>query len=204
MNHNFICEGKATYKKDEERVYIIAEANFGEKDQEFLVHFMDDFIGVFDLYCNYVTFAREGLQYNIVLDVNDVVRTVQRRQDVKVKTNIPVRATLLEFDDKVRINPETMKAMTIQAYLRDISAGGIMIETLSELEINQKLLFPFDKGSTPILITAEVLREQPTESDYHCYGCRYLNNNSGKESVIREYVFRLGAAARNKAGALDD
>jgi len=168
------------------------------------VHFMDDYTGTSDFYCNYTTFEREGLQYVVVLDVSDVIKTVQRRQDVKVKTNIPVKATLLEFDDRVKIDPQTMKAMSIQAYLKDISAGGIMLETETELEVNQKLLFPFDKGSTPILITAEVLREQTSDNEYHSYGCRYLNNNSGKEAVIREYVFRLGAAARNKGLDFDD
>lgn len=199
LNNRFVCEGKAVYRKDEERLYLRANELIGDRGPDFLVHFMDDSQGVFDFRCAYEGYEREGAQFVTILEILETIKNIQRRQDVKVKTNLPVMVTLLEADDTVKIDPSSMKAMQVQAWLRDISAGGIMMETAEPLEINQKLLFPFDKGSSPILLTAEVLREQePMNDSNYCYGCRYLNNNSGKESIIREYVFRMGAAAKKR------
>ncbi|MDR0469793.1 MAG: PilZ domain-containing protein [Peptococcaceae bacterium] len=199
INKRFVCEGQAEYKKDEKVVYVKATENIEKRGPGFLVQFMDDNQGVLDFRCGYIGFMREGLLYNNALEVVEIVSKIQRRQDLKAKTNIPVKIILLEEDDKVMIDPVTMKSMQFQAYLRDISAGGVMLETEAALEVNQKFLFPFDKGSTPILVTARVIREQPQEGKLRCYGCKYLNNNSGKESVIREYVFRLQLASKYTA-----
>lgn len=199
INNRFICEGKAVYKKNEGFVHVLANENLEKKGPGFLVHFMDDNQGIVDFRCGYSGFEREGLAYNNILEVAEIVKIIQRRQDVKAKTNIQVKIILLEYNDSVKIDPDTMKAIQIQARLRDISAGGVMLETEAELEVNQKFLFPFDKGSSPILITAQVIREQPHENQYRHYGCKYLNNNNGKESIIREYVFRLQLATKNMA-----
>jgi c-di-GMP-binding flagellar brake protein YcgR len=158
---------------------------------------MDDSQGVLDFRCGFSGYIRDGLIYNNALEVVEIIKTVQRRQDVKAKTNIPIKIVLLKNDETVMIDPVTMKSIQYDAYLRDISAGGVMLETEAQLDVNQKFLFPFDKGSSPILVTAQVIREQPKENELRCYGCRYVNNNSGKESVIREYVFRLQLATKN-------
>ena len=203
IHNRFVYEGKAIYRRDEEMVYLRADEDIEKRGPGFIVHFMDDNHGVFDFRCMYNGYERDGLQYIIALEVAETVQTIQRREDVKARTNIPVKVGLLDFDGKVKIDPETMKSVQFQAYLRDISAGGVMIDSPFPLEINQKIMFPFDKGSVPILINAEVIREQPQEDAYYRYGCRYLNNNSGKESVIREYVFRLQLAGRDRTAYSD-
>ena len=197
IHNRFLFEGKAVYKKDESLLYVLSKEDVARKGPGFIVQFEDDNHGVIDMRCGYIGFERESLDYNITLEVAEITKTTQRRQDVKAKINLPVKLVLLGEDDAVMIDPETMKSKQIQAFLRDISAGGIMIDSETELAVDQRFLFPFDKGTSPILVTAQVIREQPQENQYHRYGCQYVNNNSGKESVIREYVFRLQLATRN-------
>ena len=204
LDLRYIFEGNAVYKKDEEAVYLKADEDLQAKGPDFLVHYTDDQQGVFDFRCVYKGFEQEGSQFFIELGIVETLKTLQRRMDVKVKTNIPVKIILLNDDDQIKLDPETHRTVQHQAMLRDISAGGIMIDSEADLEVGQKIMFPFDKGSSPILVNALVIREQPPSQGYRCYGCRFLNNNSGKESVIREYVFRLQLAGKNKARSSGD
>ncbi len=204
MNNSFILEAKAVYKREENAVYLRADMDIQDKGDEFLVHYTDDTQGVFDFHCTYKNHTRDNKQYIIVLHVLETLKFMQRRRDVKVKTNIPVNIVLLEFDGKVRIDPQTQTSAQIKACLRDISAGGVMITTESHLDINQKMLIPFDKGTSPILLTAQVIREQSIPSNERCYGCQFVSLTHSKESIIREYVFRLQLASKNKARYLDD
>jgi c-di-GMP-binding flagellar brake protein YcgR len=204
MDSSFVTEAKAAYKREENMVHLRTNEDFQQKDIEFLVHYTDDNQGVFDFRCSYGGNTRDNQQYIILLRVLEILKSTQRRQDVKVKTNVSINALLLEFDGKVRIDPHTQKSVQIRAFLRDISAGGIMIGTTDQLAVSQKLLIPFDKGTTPILLTAQVIREQDSYQGERRYGCRFLNLNHSKESVIREYVFRLQLAGKNKARYSDD
>ena len=202
MDKTFIYEGRAEYDRDAKVVTVKGNKSDLEKvagaGTDYTVHYTDASQGVFDFYCQYNGYEQEGATYLIIMKVDDVIQTTQRRQDLKMKTNIPIKLTLLDDDDKVLTDPETRRSVTIPAMLRDISAGGIMIDTETELKVNQKLMFPFDKGSSPIMVSVLVLREQARGANYLRYGCRFINNNSGKEAILREYVFRL-ESARNYA-----
>ena len=203
--NSFLCECNAVYKPEAETLYISGDKSLisGDKSiidmgEDYLVHYTDATQGVFDFRCGYVGYEQEGALYVLELKVSEIIKTTQRRQDIKMRTNLPIRLSLLDSDDRIRTDPETHRSVTMPAMLRDISAGGIMIDTESELEVNQKIMFPFDKGSSPIMVQAEVLREQARSGAFYRYGCRFYNHNSGKEAVVREYVFRLESARRHK------
>jgi len=196
-DNSFICECNAAYKADDSVLYLSGGRSLIDMGEEFLVHYTDASQGVFDFRCTFVGYEQEGALYVVELTVEEVVKTTQRRQDIKMRTNLPVRLTLLDADDRIMTDPESHRSLTLPAMLRDISAGGIMIDMETELEVNQKIMFPFDKGSSPIMIQAEVLREQARVGAVYRYGCRFFNHNSGKEAVVREYVFRLESARRH-------
>ena len=204
LGNSFIIEATAYYKLDEETIYLRTSEDIAQKGPDFYVHYTDDSQGVYDLRCTYVGYEKDGAQFINILQVEETIKSIQRRRDVKVKTNLLVRVALLDQSGSIQIDPETMKARQFRGYLRDISAGGVMIETSDELEVNQKIMFPFDKGSTPIIIYAQVLREQPPGENYRRYGCMFINNSSGKESVIREYVYRMESARKNMARSPQD
>ena len=198
MNKSFVYEGRAEYDKEAKTIYLRGNKtdmdNIAGLEGDCLIHYTDDSQGVFDFYCQYDGYNQDGLYYDMIFRIEELIQSTQRRQDLKMKTNIPIKLTLVDQDDKVMTDPQTMRAITIPAMLRDISAGGIMIDTEIELRVNQKIYFPFDKGSSPIMVPVIVLREQDSSTNYHRYGCRFYNMNSGKEAIIREYVFRLESA----------
>ena len=208
VDKSFIYEGRAEYDREAKTIYIRGGKSDVEKvaalGGDCLVHYTDSAQGVFDFYCRYTGFEQDGVHFDMVMLVDDIIQTTQRRQDLKMKTNISIKLTLLDQGDKVLTDPETMRSVTVPAMLRDISAGGIMIDTERELPVNQKLLFPFDKGSSPIMVSAQVIREQPPVNDYYRYGCRFINNTVSKESIIREYVFRLETGTRHAARSAYD
>ena len=197
MENNFICECKAAYSQEDATLSLSGDRSLMDKGPEFIVHYTDSSQGVMDLRCAFVGYEREENALIVTLKVNEIIKTTQRRQDLKMRTNLPVKLTLLDAGERIQTDPVTMRAVTVQATLRDISAGGVMIDSETELEVSQKMMFPFDKGSSPIMIQAEVIREQETIGLTHRYGCRFINNNSGKEAVIREYVFRLESSRRH-------
>lgn len=203
MNNSLIAEAKAVYKKEDETVYISGDRNTADKLVErgdaYRVHYTDSTQGIFDFQCAYGGFEQEGSLFVAALKITETLKSVQRRQDLKLRTNLPIKITLLDIDNKIQIDPVTMRSLQLPGVLRDISAGGIMVDMEEPLEVNQKIMFPFDKGSSPIMVQAEVLREQASTATYHRYGCRFINNNSGKESVIREYVFRLESARKHSS-----
>ncbi|MCL2121696.1 MAG: PilZ domain-containing protein [Clostridiales bacterium] len=202
--HNrLLFEGKASYHKEDGMVYVRAGESINIEDTYYFVQYYDN-LGIFDFSCSLVGCYFDPPGYTASFKVEEITKIVQRRQDVKMKTNIPIKMILLDYNNELVIDPETKKTVQILATLRDISAGGIMIDTDYPLRINQKLMFPFDKGSTPILVTAQVIREQPQQNSYFRYGCKFINNSFAKESVIREYVFRLETATRNTARSYRD
>lgn len=191
-----LFEGEAFYKPDEKIIYVRAQDGVDIPDSHLYIRYFDSIVGVSDFLCFYDGFRLEDSQFVYSFRVEQTINTVQRRNDVKMKTNIPIRISLLDTQERVVIDPETMKAMQLRAVMLDISAGGILIETTYPLNETQKIMFPFDKGSSPIMISAEIIRVIPQEDDVFQYGCKYLNNTTNKESIIREYVFRLDAARR--------
>jgi len=199
IEQRFLLECTAFYRPNEGKLYLRIDENIEDMGPGFLVHYTDSNLGVFDFRCSYDGYEREGTHHYLhTLVVVETIKTVQRRSDIKVKINLPIKIILLDTGDRVKIHPETGKTMEIRAYLRDISAGGLLIETDSHLDVNQRLLIPFDKGSMPLLLNAEVLRENYSTGDYQVYGCRFYNLNSGKEAVIRGYVFRLQLANKDR------
>ena len=196
-----LVECRANYKKNESKLYLWTSSEVGGQSSNYRVHFTDSASGLYEFDCEYDSQERNGLHYLTTLNVLEVISYIQRRHDLKIKTNVPVTAVLLDYDNKVTVDPESQKAKQVRVYLRDISAGGIMIATKADLEEGQRMMIPFDKGSSPILVNAQIIRANRSEHEEHIYGCRFYNMNAIKEAVIREYVFRLQAATKFKAAS---
>jgi c-di-GMP-binding flagellar brake protein YcgR len=197
--NSFVADGKASYNRPKNVLHVRTNTEIPNWGEEYLVHYTDDSQGLYDLRCKYLSSDRELKEYICEFQVIEVLKYVQRRKDVKVKTNISVNIVLLNMDERVRINPATQKSIQIRAYIRDISAGGVLLGTDTPLDEGQKFIFPFDKGTAPVLITCQALREHPVFEREFRYGCVFVNISQAKEAVIREYVFRMQLAVKNKA-----
>ena len=145
---NFLFEGKASYNRHEKTVQIRAETYYDMESEVCRVQYNDN-QGLFDFNCSLLRYEMEDNQHLYVMEVEETVSVLQRRNDVKMKTNIAVKVTLLDDNNAIVIDPETRKAQQIPAFLRDISAGGVMLDMDCQVDAGQKLMFPFDKGSSP-------------------------------------------------------
>ena len=201
IDYNYLFECKARYKKSSKVVSLLASADLSTFDSTLIFNLTDDAMGVYELVCKYKGTESEDAYVVANFEVVQELSYVQRRQDLKVKTNVPVICVLLDYDNKVKIDPETKKAIQTRAILRDISAGGIMIASRTQFEVGQRIMIPFDKGSSPILVNAQIIRVNQSEDGIFAYGCSFFNMTSSKEAVIREYVFRLQAAIKTKTGS---
>jgi len=195
VDNNFLLECSALHSREENAVFLSGDRSIVQKitdsGKDFLVRYTDATHGIMDYKCVYAGYEQEAVLYVVAFEIGDTIKTVQRRADLKMRTNLPIKITLLDAEDKIMTDQETAKAVQKSAILRDISAGGIMIDVDDPLDVNQRLMFPFDKGSSPIMVQAEILREQAQTGAFHRYGCKFYGLNNGKESIIREYVFRL-------------
>ena len=192
----FILEAKAVYRQEDETVYLTTDEDLSDKGPDFIVHYSDDVEGVRDLRCVWAGSEKDGGSFCVALKVVEVIHNVQRRQDVKAKLNLPFRLALLQADDTFRTDPDTGKPLQYRAFLRDISAGGILIDTVHRLKVGQRFTFPFNKSPEPVLLSAEVIREQSGSGEFNRYGCRFYDSTNEKDAAVREYVFRLNLAKK--------
>lgn len=111
------------------------------------------------------------------------IQQQQRREDVKV----PVSNVVF-----VKLNDEENETETT---LRNISAGGVLLETRLRALPGEYLNFTFQCDGLEIPLTAEVLRVEPQKDKQgkplFGYGCRFIQLSSVHESALRSYVFRI-------------
>lgn len=129
---------------------------------------------------------------NVVFSSLQKFETIQRRQDVKVKThNMQIKLSLLF---------RNMKEIT--AELIDISAGGILFEYPSEMLMeNEVVIYHFQSPKANFDVKARILRVQQLkvetkygdEKEIRCYGCHFEDIMPKEECSIREFVLYLQA-----------
>lgn len=115
-----------------------------------------------------------------------LIDTVQRRNEVKVKTSFRIQLQLVD------------QQKVIQARVMDLSVGGMFIETDETLSLQERFSFMFTEGTKPIILRGKIIREQPA-NDKQGYGCQFDKMTLGDESILRGYVFqRQLIRGRNK------
>ena len=118
---------------------------------------------------------------------------IERREDVKVPVNREIFVISRERNSR---NIET--AHKFSAFLRDISAGGVGIETDYELLFDKEYEMVFDLGRDPDILSIMLVRKMEVDSGKSRYGCRFVDLHPSQESQVREYVFKkhLGLLSR--------
>lgn len=108
----------------------------------------------------------------------------QRREDIKIPVSTPVTVTF-EGDSGTVEAPGT---------LRDLSAGGIYLETPLELKPGDQLFFYYYEAGGTLPLTVEVLRAEMRPDRYsrpvQGYGCRFVDLASVYELRLRGYIFK--------------
>ena len=117
-----------------------------------------------------------------VCDVKEVLRVVQRQNDVRVSVAMELPFVKEgEGDEEVHFF----------GIIRNLSAGGIFMETREALKEDDIVHFRyrFDKMDRELKLV--VVWVKTNDRGTYGYGLRFLQMSSGEESEVRNHVFRL-------------
>ena len=119
-----------------------------------------------------------------VCDIREVLRIVQRQNDVRVS----VAMELPFVKEKEKDDEEELHFFGI---IRNLSAGGIFMETNVPLKEDDivRIHYRFDKMDRELKLV--VVSNKAGENGRYGYGLRFLRMSLGEESEVRNHVFRL-------------
>jgi len=90
-------------------------------------------------------------------------------------------------------------ARAISFAVIDIGAGGMRISTNAGLEEKDRISFRFPTRDAAVLLTAEVLRAQPTATGATQYGCQFVDIQERDADALFRFVLQTqGAQRRNR------
>lgn len=123
-----------------------------------------------------------------VCDIREVKRVIQRQHDVRAA-----------IQTEALFEKESGNKNSFFATIKNISAGGVYIETAEELRKGEvfKLHLSFEKVERELHVTPVWAKK--AENGRFGYGMRFWHLSPGVEAEIRNYVFRLINAKRKKA-----
>ena len=119
-----------------------------------------------------------------VCDIREVLRIVQRQNDVRVS----VAMELPFVKEKEKDDEEELHFFGI---IRNLSAGGIFMETNVPLKEDDIVRFHyrFDKMDRELKLVVVWIKAD--ENGRYGYGLRFLRMSLGEESEVRNHVFQL-------------
>jgi len=119
-----------------------------------------------------------------VCDIREVLRIVQRQNDVRVS----VAMELPFVKEKEKDDEEELHFFGI---IRNLSAGGIFMETNVPLKEDDIVRFHyrFDKMDRELKLIVVWIKAD--ENGRYGYGLRFLRMSLGEESEVRNHVFQL-------------
>ena len=117
-----------------------------------------------------------------ICDVKEVLRVVQRQNDVRVSVAMELPFVKEgEGDEEVHFF----------GIIRNLSAGGIFMETREALKEDDivRFRYRFDKMDRELKLV--VVWVKTNDRGTYGYGLRFLRMSCGEESEVRNHVFRL-------------
>lgn len=122
--------------------------------------------------------------YKVPCEIDKLIGIEQRRRDLKVRVSFPVTLETADVDGKVT---------HIAAKIKNISAGGIGLESAEELKESQifSFLFKTDTGCTRLKASILWVKKLSDENEppRYRYGCRFFDMTSYQESTVRRFTF---------------
>jgi len=168
----------------------------------FIITFVSEVKGLATYSASMIDFIREsGFKgtYKVRCRLLEVIETLQRRQNFKIKVKIPMVITLCDPNGKPIYVKEISDHLRQPAEIRDLSASGILFVTSKEeLEIGQQIEFTFEQADQPFPIKAEIVRRQDDSDGTKGYGCRFIDLPEAYEAGIRRYIFNLQLAIQKR------
>lgn len=127
---------------------------------------------------------KEHAMFMVPCQIDEQLGVEQRRRDLKVRTS---------FDMKIEFLDQEGDLVSVKGRAKDISAGGVGLESTEHLMDGQKFSFYFETATGSTRLNGEVLwcEDLSTKNSplYH-YGCRFNNMTIRQESIVRRFTFQ--------------
>lgn len=162
------------------------------------VKFFDPTLGV--LTCRCVLSSPMDMPDNtwsVRCEIKEQLEQLQRRQDVKVYTDVRI---MLHVER--RPGDSYIPLTGWPAVVKNISAGGVYLQTDLSLNVAREIEFEFLETGEKLHLMARILRvedktERPSEPLYG-YGCKFVCLSARAENQLRNYVFREERKRRSR------
>ncbi len=212
LQNAFLCDASVSNIKEDSVTLTLKDSGADFLTSEVNVTFYDGAKGLVTYFCELSGYKEFMTAPNVFTSrvhctLRKQLSTVQRRNDVKVPVNIPMRFSY-SSGNEVEVN--------VTGTIRNISAGGIFFTCHYAFLTGSIVEFSFSprQDIAPILLKAEILRVQDMDSmqqsfrmdagdmDLRGYGCRFIDLSPHAEAQLRNYVFREDLIRRKKSSPL--
>lgn len=190
----FIAEVRVVDSDKDSMGLIIGEEDIDKVNTETVVVFYDAMQGLVTCKCRLSARVKisgnetgeKGREiYKVPCMVDELVGAEQRRLDLKVRVSIPIKLETSDEDGKVT---------HIAAKIKDISAGGVGLESAHKLKEEQIFSFPLYTDAGCVRLKACILWEKrlshEEEPPLYRYGSRFFDMTSQHESMVRKFTFQ--------------
>lgn len=152
------------------------------KDSIIYINIFDQIRGITALECKVILGAKMQLTAKLI----NRISVVERRKSLKISTNLYYPVGLI-----IRNNKTIESDNPIFINIKNLSIGGMLIESNFNYEKNDNILFTFNYYiDSPINLKAEIIRIGNQNNNYSLnYGCIFKNITQGDENVICKYLY---------------
>ncbi len=219
LQNIFLCDATVSNIRENSVLLTMKDSSADFLTSEINVTFYDGIKGLVTYFCELSGYKEIMTEPNVFISrvtctLRKQLSVLQRRRDIKVHVNIPIRLSYASRQD-VEVN--------VTGAIRNISAGGVFFTCHYTFLTGSVVEFSFSprKDIAPLLLRAEILRVQDRESlknmldadihsgvngsvvdtDLRGYGCRFVDISPHSEAQVRNYVFREDLIRRKKSYA---
>lgn len=208
LEHTFLCDASVSHVREDSAILTINGSAADFLTSEIYVTFYDGIKGLVTYFCELTDYKEEmpapDICYSSVhCTVRDEISVLQRRNDVKIPVNIPV---------KVVMSSDPSRGAGIPAIIRNISAGGVFFICRRNLPKDMVVSFtlPLKKNAPALVLRVRILRVQDpgglrdiigSEADddqLQGYGCCFVHTSPTAEAQIRNYVLHEDIIRKRK------
>lgn len=126
------------------------------------------------------------------LEVLSFLGDIQRRQNVRIVVNLPVRFHEIEQHSRLNSKSLIQSLPMVEGWITDLSAGGIKLVTESKLSNGRRILISFELENETLSVTGTIkhraLTNTPDSKEYS-YGIQFESLPMKLEDRIAHYVF---------------
>lgn len=147
--------------------------------------------------CLFETIIKYGNNDNVFLvsPNKDKIKIAQRREYIRVPVDKEVNCYLVGINDK-KVESDKI----FPAIIKDISGGGVLLNSALSLPLGTVLVFEIELGGTKFLLTIKVLRNLENDGDEtRNMGCVFIGIDDGDRQKIIAYCNKEQLVLRRRS-----